>query len=189
MRWTEFPYAVRLAVPTLLSSSRVVFALAFPFASGPVRLGLLIAGAVSDGLDGLAARRGQVTTRWGSVLDAWTDKALAITALATLLAEGVVPWWWLLPLLARDAAVVGLGAMIAARHGVRSVGDIEHLFTGKLTTAAGFALLLGLVGLPGWSATHLGLFAVAGAASLVAAADYLWRYRSLCRGEVQPHYV
>lgn len=182
MRW-------RLAVPTLLSGSRLVFAVAFPFASGPVRLGLLVAGAVSDGLDGWLARRLHATSRLGSVLDAWTDKVLALAALLTLLAEGLIPWWWLLPLLARDAAVIGLGLCTAAHRGWRSVGDIDHLLTGKLTTAAAFALLLGLVGIPLWATLHGVLFAVAGAASLVAAGDYLWRYRGLCRREGELRYV
>lgn len=54
-----------------------------------VAVGVLVAG--SDGVDGWLARR-QGTTRSGAFLDPLADKVVVIGALATLAAEGRLPW-------------------------------------------------------------------------------------------------
>jgi len=97
-----------LTVPNLLSAARLLLA--------PIFLGLYVRGdgaravmvfaaaAVTDVLDGLAARLLDQRSRVGVVLDPIADKALALSALFALAARGRLPMW--LPLLevSRDAA-------------------------------------------------------------------------------------
>ncbi len=79
-----------------------------------VAVGVAVAG--SDGLDGWLARR-QGTTRSGAFLDPLADKAVVVAALATLAAQGRLPW---LPvgLIAGREASMSLYRSYVGRRGV-----------------------------------------------------------------------
>lgn len=98
--------------------------------------GLFVAAALSDGLDGIIARRLHQKTRFGTVLDPLADKLLTNVIFVFLAAnerfETHVPYWMPPILIVRDAVIV-LGAYTLNRY----YGSIEvhaRLF-GKITTA------------------------------------------------------
>ncbi|MDO5093467.1 MAG: CDP-alcohol phosphatidyltransferase family protein [Propionibacteriaceae bacterium] len=68
---------------------------------------LAISGA-TDWLDGFLARRLNQTSELGARLDPIADRLYILTALLALAARWVVPWWFLVLLVARDAMLVGL---------------------------------------------------------------------------------
>ncbi len=97
------------AVPNILSLARLA---AVPFfvavlARGHdlVALAIFAAAAVTDGLDGLFARLLNQRTPLGAVLDPIADKLLTLSALATLVLAGRLPWWLLGLVVARDGAM------------------------------------------------------------------------------------
>src|SRR5574342_567267 len=78
---------------------------------------IFIAAAVSDLVDGWLARRGQMVTHVGKLLDPLADKLLASTALIVLLAIGRVPLWatWMVVVIVgRELAVTGLRGIASA---------------------------------------------------------------------------
>ena len=81
-------YSVRdvVRVPGLLSLFRLPLAIVFPFVfrNSAQAIGLLGLAALSDMLDGWAARRLHQQTATGAVLDGFMDKVLALVVLMTL---------------------------------------------------------------------------------------------------------
>lgn len=77
-------------------------------------LGIFLAAAVTDLLDGYLARRwGQVTTI-GTLLDPIADKLLISAALISLVQVRAVPAWMVILIIGREFAVSGLRSIAAA---------------------------------------------------------------------------
>ena len=74
-------------------------------------LGLFVAAAVSDGLDGFLAKRFNWISDLGKVLDPAADKLLLMTVFVECAWLGIVPWWVTAAAVARDV-MIGLGALI-----------------------------------------------------------------------------
>lgn len=75
---------------------------------------LFVAAAATDWFDGRLARRWGVTTRLGSFLDTTADKLLVTTALVGLVAIARASPWVALVIVAREFAILGLRAAVAA---------------------------------------------------------------------------
>jgi CDP-diacylglycerol--glycerol-3-phosphate 3-phosphatidyltransferase len=78
---------------------------------------VFIVAALTDMLDGWLARRGQMVTSIGKLLDPLADKLLASTALIVLLAMGRIPvWatWMVVVIVGRELAVTGLRGLASA---------------------------------------------------------------------------
>ncbi|MBW3621684.1 MAG: CDP-diacylglycerol--glycerol-3-phosphate 3-phosphatidyltransferase, partial [Actinobacteria bacterium] len=67
--------------------------------------GIFVFAAATDSIDGWVARRWYGVTRWGQLADPIADKLLIIGALASLAAVGMLPWWAVLVIAGREAAV------------------------------------------------------------------------------------
>ena len=74
-------------------------------------LGLFMAAAVSDGLDGYLAKRFNWTSELGKLLDPVADKLLLMTVFIEAAWLGLVPWWITAAAVARDV-LIGLGALV-----------------------------------------------------------------------------
>lgn len=74
-------------------------------------LGLFVAAAVSDGLDGYLAKQFNWSSELGKFLDPIADKLLLVTVFVESAWLGLVPWWLTAAVVARDV-LIGLGALI-----------------------------------------------------------------------------
>jgi cardiolipin synthase (CMP-forming) len=74
-------------------------------------VGLFVAAAVSDGLDGYLAKRFGWTSELGKFLDPMADKLLLVTIFIEAAWLGLVPWWITAAAVARDV-VIGAGALV-----------------------------------------------------------------------------
>jgi cardiolipin synthase (CMP-forming) len=74
-------------------------------------LGLFMAAAVSDGLDGYLAKRFNWTSELGKFLDPLADKLLLVTVFVESAWLGLIPWWLTAAVVARDV-LIGLGALV-----------------------------------------------------------------------------
>ncbi len=66
--------------------------------------GVFLFAALTDSVDGWVARRLGVT-RWGQLADPAADKALILTALVALAANGELPWWAVAVIASREVWV------------------------------------------------------------------------------------
>jgi cardiolipin synthase len=95
-------------------------------------VGLLIAAAASDWLDGKIARAFNQESRLGQVLDPAADRLYIVATVVALAVRGIIPWW-LLGLLAARELVLGVVLLVLRRH---SYGPLQVSFVGKAATAA-----------------------------------------------------
>jgi CDP-diacylglycerol--glycerol-3-phosphate 3-phosphatidyltransferase len=95
---------------------------------------IFIAAAVSDVFDGWLARRGQMVTHVGKLLDPLADKLLVSTALIVLLSIDRIPTyavWMVVVIIGRELAVTGLRGIASAGGQVVAASPL-----GKVKTVA-----------------------------------------------------
>ena len=103
-------------------------------------LGIFLAAAATDLLDGYLARRwGQVTTV-GMLLDPIADKLLVSAALIALVEIGLVPAWMVILIVGREFAVSGLRGIAAAEGYTIKASDLAK--TKMLSQVVAISLLL-----------------------------------------------
>ncbi len=105
----------------------------------PGALTVYAVAALTDVLDGLAARLLGQHSRFGEVLDPIADKLLAFCILVALVTAGRLPAWLAVLIIGRDLALVG--AATALQWSGRPV-PIEPTRAGKYATATLVALVL-----------------------------------------------
>jgi cardiolipin synthase (CMP-forming) len=93
-------------------------------------VGVLIASAISDWLDGKIARALNQQSRLGQVLDPAADRLYIAATLIGLAVRAIIPWWLVGVLAARELAV-GLALAGLNRRGF---GPLQVSFVGKAAT-------------------------------------------------------
>ncbi len=142
-------------IPNLLSLLRVglVPCLAAAVCGDRMRwaLGLFVAASLTDGLDGLIARRFHQETVVGRYLDTIADKLLTSTAWVLLAMRGLLPAWVAALMIVRDLGIVVVYLVLRWRSGdwfaVRTtrLGKI-HTALAMVTLSTTFVVAANLVG-------------------------------------------
>lgn len=130
---------------------------------------------LTDAVDGRLARRLGQVTRLGTFLDPLADKLLVIGTLIPLQAQGLVPAWIVVVIVARELAVTNLRAIASARGysvGASVYGKVKTIF--QACAAAGLLLLLAVPSLP-LAYLAYALLSAALALTLLSGIDYLWK--------------
>ena len=106
-------------VLSLLRPLLAVWCASVIWTDGPVvwSLGLILAAAVTDILDGALARWTDSVTDWGKVLDPLCDKTAAGILGIILAAKGLLPVWFIGVIVLRDLMIAGGGAWLLKRSG------------------------------------------------------------------------
>ena len=137
---------------------------------------LFILAALTDLLDGYVARRYNIVTRMGKLLDPIADKIIMSAALVLLIPVGRAPAWVVALMIMRDFAVDGLRSKAAAEGHV-----IEASRLGKYKTLAQIIAVSALIihyPIYGIDASSIGtaFLYVALALSLWSGFDYLVKF-------------
>lgn len=108
-----------LTVPNLISFARLllvpVFAVLLARRQDGWAFGVLAVSGASDWLDGVLARRLGQVSRLGQLLDPAADRLFILVTIVALAWRGVVPWWLVVALVARDVVLaVMLGVLARA---------------------------------------------------------------------------
>ena len=166
-----------LTVPNLLSAIRLllipvfIYVLMFAHANGWAVAILMFSGA-SDWADGKIARTLDQSSRLGVLLDPAVDRLYMVTVPIVLALSGIVPWWFVFTLLARDGLLAATLPLLRSR----GLSALPVTYIGKAATFAlmsGFPLvLLGtsdalwsrVIGACGWGFLIWGMYA------------YLWSF-------------
>lgn len=138
--------------------------------------------SISDLFDGKLARRHNLVTDFGKLVDPIADKALMGAALISLSALGDLPWWVTIVVLAREVGITALRFWVI-RHGV-----IPASRGGKAKTMLqGIAIGMYTLVMTGPLATSRAWFMAAAVIITVATGlDYVVKAVRMRRGETMP---
>jgi cardiolipin synthase len=73
----------------------------------PAALAIFLLAGISDGLDGYIAKRYNLITHLGAVLDPVADKLLLVSTYVMLMLLGDIPFWLMIAVVSRDLLIVG----------------------------------------------------------------------------------
>lgn len=90
---------------------------------------IFIVAALTDLLDGKIARKQNIVTNFGKIMDPLADKILTYSAFCMFIGDNVIPAWILIVVLAREFVVSGIRTVAASEGKV-----IAAAFSGKLKT-------------------------------------------------------
>jgi cardiolipin synthase len=168
---TAPPVSTRIVtIPNILSLIRLLLIPVFFVLLLTGHLGwalLLIAvSAVTDFVDGYVARHFNQVTRLGQLLDPAADRLFILSTLLGLGLVGVLPWWFIAVIVARDALLIVLGIVLANHrfgplpvHHLGKMGTFAILFTMPVLLLAAAFPDTAWIALPvGWAAGIWGVF-------------------------------
>nr|WP_208382545.1 CDP-diacylglycerol--glycerol-3-phosphate 3-phosphatidyltransferase [Microbacterium ulmi] len=122
---------------------------------------LFIVAIATDGIDGYIARRHEIVTDLGKLLDPIADKALTGCAFVGLSILGELPWWITIVVLVREIGITVYRLVVVSDH------VLAAAWMGKLKTLAQ-AVALSLALLPLWTLVGDWILWVDGVAMTIA---------------------
>lgn len=128
-----------------------VFIVVLMMDHGYIATGIFIAAALTDMLDGKIARKYNLVTNFGKLMDPLADKLLVMSALVCLVELARVPGWMVIVILAREFAVTGLRQVAASEGIVIAAG-----MTGKIKTITQM-IAIPLLLLDNWPCRYIGV--------------------------------
>ena len=169
----------------------------FPF-HHTLALGLFIAAAVTDYIDGEIARRYSLITDFGKLMDPLVDKIMTAAAFVCLVSLQAIPAWVAIVVITREFLITGLRLLAVSKGRVLAADPIgKHKTSWQIATVIFFLVLLSFkefVPVPtgsgldrhwqqlwiygGWTVTGIAAFL-----TIYSGADYLWRHRTMISTE------
>lgn len=123
-------------IPNALSALRLILIPVFIWAAlgpenDPLAFGLLAVSALTDWLDGVIARRFDMISRVGQILDPIADRLFVVTTMVVLALRDLVPWWLVVILVARDVLLFFVQLYVHRR----GLEPLPVHYVGKVATA------------------------------------------------------
>ena len=170
----------------------VALSMDWPFAHCAGLL-LFVLASVTDYLDGAIARRRNLVTEFGKLMDPLVDKIMITAAFILLVPHGAFPAWVPIVIISREFLITGLRLLAASNGTVLPAEKIgKHKTVWQIVTVLYFLALLSLmeieragwmfIGTPWAFAWKIGgpvLIAVTLALTLYSGLGYLWKHRAL----------
>jgi CDP-diacylglycerol--glycerol-3-phosphate 3-phosphatidyltransferase len=190
-------WANRLTLSRLVLTILFVVALSspWPYAHTIALITFLIAG-ITDLFDGEIARRYQIVTNFGRLMDPLVDKIMIAAAFISLVPLRAIPAWAATVVVGRDFLITGLRLMASAKGQVLSAERLgKHKTSWQIITVIFFLTLLAISEWSRSSAANIWwqrAWNEAGAAlvwltvilTLYSGLGYAWRHRNVVTTEV-----
>ena len=161
-----------------------------------IALVLFIAGGISDYLDGEIARRRNLITNFGILMDPLADKIMVCSAFIAFVGLNWIPAWMVVIIVARELAITGMRLLAASKNVVLAAeGFGKHKTISQIVAIISLLVLASynewgpvgraifgfhLIGELPWVNwfTELAVW-LAVALTLISGGFYLWRNRAL----------
>ena len=183
-------------LPNLLTIFRLILAGFFVLAlstswpcSHTVALALFLVATATDYADGVIARKYNLITDFGKLMDPLADKVLTASAFICLITFGYIPAWAVIIIISREFLITGLRLLASSKGIVLPAEKLgKHKTAWQMITIIYFLLLLASIEwsikiplLTGPSAQILGdlLIAITVALTVYSGAAYFWKNRQL----------
>src|SRR5215467_11917513 len=144
-------------LPNKLTLSRFGFTVAFLVVMfskvrfhQTIALALFVAAGISDFLDGQIARRRNLITNFGILMDPLADKIMVCSAFIAFVGLNWIPAWMVVVVVARELAITGLRLLAASKQVVLAAeGYGKHKTISQIVAIVS---ILTLVSYPEWGA-------------------------------------
>ncbi len=140
--------------------------------------GLVLYGIFSDYLDGYIARKTNSISEWGKILDPIADKTLALVLFIYAVWAGLIPLWFLIVEIARDAVILAGSLYIQKRQGKVAMA----VMSGKWSVNGLAAYWMCAFFLPWLIWPQLFFLGLALTLMLLSFFDYLYRFILIQKG-------
>lgn len=170
----------RLTVLRILIVPFVMICMLCDFAySGIAAAVLFVLASVTDWLDGYIARKRNLVTNFGKIMDPLADKLLVAAVLLCLVETGVCPSWCAMLIFAREFLVLGM-RVVAVAEGIA----VQANMWGKVKTVIQFiamtiAILFANSGIAWLDITVSAGIYLATAATVISGVVYTYDYRKV----------
>jgi CDP-diacylglycerol--glycerol-3-phosphate 3-phosphatidyltransferase len=145
----NLPNQLTLARLFLVLPFVIALSIDFPGAKA-LALVLFILATLTDYLDGLIARRWDLVTDFGKLMDPLVDKIMTVSAFICLVAVGYLPAWAVITIVSREFLITGLRLIAASQGKVLPAERLgKHKTAWQMLTIIFFLALLA-VGKLGW---------------------------------------
>jgi CDP-diacylglycerol--glycerol-3-phosphate 3-phosphatidyltransferase len=139
-------------------------------------VGILLAGMMTDKLDGDLARRRGEETEWGKILDPLADKVCVAVMALVLLKVGDFPLWFVLALLSRDMLIFLGGMYLKSTRGVVLPSNVAGKWAATFIAFTILIILLNMIREMQWI-----MLAACAAGLLVSFVMYIARFLHVVR--------
>lgn len=166
----------------------VCFSVEFPFRFS-LAFALFVVAAVTDYLDGEIARRWNLSTDFGKLMDPLTDKILTASAFICLAGFGALPVWAVIVIISREFLITGLRTLASSKGILLPAEKLgKHKTAWQMVTIIYFLLLLAIPEwgrIPGlreaWLFGSYGLVTITVVLTVYSGLAYLAKNRELIR--------
>ncbi len=167
-------------LPNKLTMLRIICVPVFCvlYAKGMYVAALIVfaAASLTDMLDGYIARKYNLVTNFGKIMDPLADKILVYSAFCLMIQDMTIPAWMLIVILFREFLVAGMRT-VAASEGIVIAAGI----TGKIKTVLQmFAVLMLIPHFQGaWNTAAQVMLWASVVMTVVSGVEYVWQNRQV----------
>ena len=136
--------------------------------------------ACTDFVDGYVARKWEIETVLGKLMDPLADKALVTTVLVMLIPFGLIPAWVSLLIICREIIVTGFRGLAASTGKVVAAGQLGKIKSTLQYIGLGFLIFpLGVLPVPYQHEIGMFLIYLALFAAIWSAIEYFYKLRDV----------
>ncbi|MBE7041212.1 MAG: CDP-diacylglycerol--glycerol-3-phosphate 3-phosphatidyltransferase [Ruminococcaceae bacterium] len=133
---------------------------------------IFIVASLTDVLDGYLARKLNLSTKWGQLMDPLADKCMQLAVILTLFSVKLVPAWFLILLVLKELMLICGGIFLYSK---KTYVKANH--AGKLNTVFLFVVMTLILLLPSMNGTVKNiLLGISALLTLLAGITYLYLY-------------
>lgn len=138
---------------------------------------IFIVASATDWLDGKIARKNNLVTNFGKIMDPLADKILVYSAFCIMVENGTIPGWTLIVILAREFTIAGMRT-VAASEGIVIAAGMSGKIKTVLQMVAVPLLILGNVHITVVYAAQ-GFFWASLFMTIYSGIEYVWKNKSV----------
>ena len=150
---------------------------------------VFVAASATDAVDGHIARKRNLITNFGKLMDPLADKVLTTAAFIVFVDVGIMPAWMVIVILAREFAITGLRGVAASEGVVIAAGLSGKLKTVFQMVAICVILFAGAIGHIDGTYSVWTFFGAAGTVliwiavilTVYSGIEYLWKGRKILK--------
>lgn len=165
-------------IPNILTTIRLfmvpLYVLVFALEKGSHECAALIflLASITDVADGYIARKYNLSTRWGQVMDPLADKCMQIAVIISLFSAGLVPAWFIILLIVKELLMICVSAFLYSKKTY-----VKANRAGKINTVLMFLIMILLLLCPTVNETlKLILLSISALFSVLTGSVYIYMY-------------